>query len=162
VAYMILAVQFNSFRDPIAVLMALPFSVTGALVILWATNSSLNLYSFIGLIVLMGIAKKNSIMLVEFTTQIRENEKLGYREALLQACPVRLRPILMTSVATVAAAFPLIVGSGLGHETRQPMGLVIVGGTIVSTLFTLFAVPQFYLVLNQMRFKKTEKPNPSV
>ncbi|AGH96156.1 efflux RND transporter permease subunit [Pseudobdellovibrio exovorus] len=156
VAYMILAVQFNSFRDPIAVLMALPFSVTGAIIILWMFNSSLNLFSFIGLIVLMGIAKKNSIMLVEFTTQIREHDKLDYREALLKACPVRLRPILMTSVATVAAAFPLVVGGGMGHETRQPMGLVIIGGTIVSTIFTLFVVPQFYLVLNHMRFKKSE------
>lgn len=156
VAYMILAVQFNSFRDPIAVLMALPFSATGAFLILWMFDASLNLFSFIGLIVLMGIAKKNSIMLVEFTTQVREHDKLDYREALIKACPVRLRPILMTSVATVAAALPLVIGGGMGHETRMPMGLVIVGGTIVSTAFTLFVVPQFYLVLNQMRFRKKD------
>lgn len=156
VAYMILAIQFNSFRDPIAVLMALPFSASGAFMVLWATSISLNLFSFIGLIVLMGIAKKNSIMLVEFTTQILHSEKCSYIEALLKACPVRLRPILMTSAATVMAALPLVVGGGLGHETRMPMGLVIIGGTIVSTIFTLFVVPVFYLLLNQIRFRKKD------
>lgn len=155
VAYMILAVQFNSFRDPIAVLMSLPFSVTGAFLILWMMGSSLNLFSFIGLIVLMGIAKKNSIMLVEFTTQLKHDKNISYSEALLLACPIRLRPILMTSVATVMAALPLVVGGGLGHETRKPMGLVIVGGIIVSTTFTLFVVPVFYLILNNLRWKKT-------
>lgn len=151
VAYMILAVQFNSFRDPIAVLMSLPFSVTGALLILWITGTSLNLFSFIGLIVLMGIAKKNSIMLVEFTTHVKNEEKIGYAESLLKACPIRLRPILMTSVATIMAALPLVLGGGVGKETRLPMGLVIIGGTIVSTLFTLFVVPLFYLILNNLR-----------
>ncbi len=155
VAYMILAVQFNSFRDPIAVLMSLPFSITGAFLILWMMGSSLNLFSFIGLIVLMGIAKKNSIMLVEFTTHLKHDKNISYSEALLQACPIRLRPILMTSVATVMAALPLVVGGGLGHETRKPMGLVIVGGIIVSTTFTLFVVPVFYLILNELRWKKT-------
>jgi hydrophobe/amphiphile efflux-1 (HAE1) family protein len=157
VAYMILAVQFNSFRDPIAVLMSLPFSLTGAFLILWASNSSLNLFSFIGLIVLMGIAKKNSIMLVEFTTHQKHEHNLTFREALLKACPIRLRPILMTSTATVMAALPLVVGGGLGHETRQPMGLVIIGGIVVSTIFTLFVVPVFYLVLNQFKFFRREK-----
>lgn len=154
VAYMILAVQFNSFRDPIAVLMALPFSVTGAFIILWISNASLNLFSFIGLIVLMGIAKKNSIMLVEFTTQVLHEDKVSYSEALLKACPVRLRPILMTSTATVLAALPLVLGGGMGHETRRPMGLVIIGGTIVSTAFTLFVVPLFYLALNEIKLSK--------
>lgn len=154
VAYMILAIQFNSFRDPIAILMSLPFSVTGALLILWMLGSSLNLFSFIGLIVLMGIAKKNSIMLVEFTTQIKHQKDITYAAALLEACPVRLRPILMTSVATVMAALPLVIGGGLGHETRKPMGLVIIGGIIVSTAFTLFVVPVFYLILNEISVKK--------
>lgn len=154
VAYMILAVQFNSFRDPIAVLMSLPFSVSGAILILWSTQISLNLFSFIGLIVLMGIAKKNSIMLIEFTTQMLHRKQLSYTEAILEACPVRLRPILMTSVATIFAAAPLIFGHGLGHETRKPMGLVIIGGTIVSTIFTLFVVPLFYLAMRETKFFK--------
>ncbi len=152
VAYMILAIQFNSFIDPISVLMALPFSLSGALLILWMTNISLNLFSFIGLIVLMGIAKKNAIMLVEFTVQMAHRKKLSSTEALLEACPVRLRPVLMTSVATLCAALPLILGSSIGIETRRPMGLVIIGGTVISTVFTLYIVPVFYLLLS--RFKK--------
>lgn len=154
VAYLILAVQFDSFIHPISVLIALPFSVTGALVSLWMFNVSLNLFSFIGLIVLMGIAKKNSIMLVEFTNQIRKGHLDGKNEmpleSLLKACPVRLRPIIMTSVATVAAATPLILGSGIGIETRVPMGLSIIGGTIVSTILTLFVVPALYLMLTPL------------
>lgn len=155
VAYMILAVQFNSFVHPISILMALPFSVTGALLILWGTNTSLNLFSFIGIIVLMGIAKKNSILLVEFTNQTRKNEKsISIKDALVKACPVRLRPILMTSVATVAAATPLVIGNSMGQETRTPMGLTIIGGTIVSTILTLFVVPCIYLILSKLESKK--------
>ncbi len=150
VAYMILAVQFNSFIHPIPVLIALPFSVSGAFLALWAYGVSLNLFSFIGLIVLMGIAKKNSILLVEFTNHVRENERLEPRQALLKACPVRLRPIVMTSVATIAAAIPLVTGSALGSEARMPMGLTIIGGTIVSTLLTLVVVPALYLLLTRL------------
>ena len=155
VAYMILAAQFNSFIHPISVLMALPFSITGALLALWLFGNSLNLFSFIGLIVLMGIAKKNSIMLVEFTNQIRERKpNATITEAMLEACPVRLRPVLMTSFATVFAALPLVIGTGLGHEARTPMGLSIIGGTIVSTALTLFVVPCLYLVLAKLESKR--------
>lgn len=155
VAYMILAIQFNSFVHPITVLVALPFSVTGALIALWAFDVSLNLFSFIGLIVLMGIAKKNSILLVEFTNQFRHRQPdRPVAEALIDACPVRLRPILMTSVATVAAALPLAIGHGIGSETRLPMGLTIIGGTIVSTILTLFVVPSLYLVLVNVESKR--------
>lgn len=154
VAYMILAIQFNSFIQPISILMALPFSLTGALILLWMTNVSLNLFSFIGLIVLMGIAKKNSILLVEFTNHVRENDGIkDVREALLKACPVRLRPIIMTSVATIAAAVPLIFGNSIGQETRTPMGLTIAGGSLVSTIFTLYVVPCFYLLLSRLEKK---------
>lgn len=154
VAYMVLAVQFNSFIHPISVLIALPFSVTGALLALWAFGVSLNLFSFIGLIVLMGIAKKNSILLVEFTNHVRQHDpSTPVHRALLEGCPVRLRPILMTSVATVVAASPLIFGNSLGQETRTPMGLTIVGGTILSTVLTLFVVPCLYKVLSRL-----EKP----
>lgn len=155
VAYMILAVQFNSFVHPLSVLAALPFSVTGALLILWASGVSLNLFSFVGLIVLMGIAKKNSILLVEFTNQVRFKDKVSdVTEALLTASPVRLRPILMTSVATVAAALPLVIGNSIGQETRTPMGLTIIGGTVVSTVFTLFVIPCLYKLLTVFESKK--------
>lgn len=155
IAYMILAVQFNSFVHPVSVLVALPFSVTGALITLWLSGVSLNLFSFIGLIVLMGIAKKNSILLVEFTNHVRDGKEISVTRALIEACPVRLRPILMTSTATVIAALPLIIGNSIGQETRTPIGLTIVGGTIVSTIFTLFVVPCIYLLLT--RFEKRKR-----
>jgi hydrophobe/amphiphile efflux-1 (HAE1) family protein len=155
IAYMILAVQFNSFIHPVSILAALPFSLTGALLVLWGADSSLNLFSFIGLVVLMGIAKKNSILLVEFTNQVRHGGEKDVHKALVDACPVRLRPILMTSVATVAAAIPLVIGNTIGQETRTPMGLVIIGGTIVSTIFTLFVVPSLYKSLSWFESKQT-------
>jgi len=155
VAYMILAIQFNSFVHPVTVLVALPFSMTGALMTLWMTGVSLNLFSFIGIIVLMGIAKKNSILLVEFTNQVRlRDPSKTIKEALSQACPIRLRPVLMTSAATIAAAFPLIIGNSIGQETRTPMGLTIIGGTVVSTVFTLFVVPCVYLLLSRLETKR--------
>jgi hydrophobe/amphiphile efflux-1 (HAE1) family protein len=155
VAYMILAVQFNSFIHPLTVLVALPFSITGALLILWLSGVSLNLFSYIGIIVLMGIAKKNSILLVEFTNHVRQHQK-DVKLALIEGCPVRLRPILMTSVATIAAALPLIIGNSIGQETRTPMGLAIIGGTIVSTIFTLLVVPSLYYLLAKLESKKAK------
>ncbi|MCO5142254.1 MAG: efflux RND transporter permease subunit [Oligoflexia bacterium] len=153
VAYLILAVQFNSFIHPISVLMALPFSVSGAFLTLWLTNQSLSIFSFIGLIVLMGIAKKNSIMLVEFANQLREKDHSSVRDALIKSGEVRLRPILMTSIATIAAAIPLVMGTGLGHETRAPMGWAIIGGSLISTIFTLFVVPAIYELLTKLEKK---------
>ncbi len=156
VAYMILAVQYNSFLHPISVLMALPFGLTGALIALWITGQSLNLFSLIGVIVLMGIAKKNSIMLVEFTNQTREKVP-NPEEALLIACPVRLRPILMTSIATILAALPLLLKSGIGKETSSALALTVLGGTFVSTIFTLYIIPLIYDVLSPLeRSKKIE------
>ena len=146
VAYMVLATQFNAFTHPFTVLLALPFSVSGALAVLWIAGQTLNLYSFLGLILLMGIAKKNSIMLVDFTNQAREHG-MERHEALLWACPVRLRPILMTSVATIAGALPPALAIGPGAELQRPMALAVVGGMIVSTFLTLFVVPAAYSLI---------------
>src|SRR5205085_1560589 len=137
------ASQFNSFIHPVTVLMALPFSVSGAFLTLLLFHQSLNIYSFIGLILLMGIVKKNSILLVDFTNQVRDRG-IAVRPALLEACPIRLRPILMTSFATIAAALPLALAFGPGAETRVPTALAVVGGVLVSTLLTLFVVPCVY------------------
>lgn len=178
VAYMVLASQFNSFLQPISILLALPFSISGAFIALWVFGESLNLYSMIGILLLMGIAKKNSILLVEFTNKVRDGEaveeegaesthQLGQkvtdvREAQLIACPVRLRPILMTSVATIAAAMPLAIDHGPGSETRIPMGLAIIGGTLISTLFTLYVVPCAYnLFSNLETIDRDENGNPA-
>jgi HAE1 family hydrophobic/amphiphilic exporter-1 len=154
VAYMVLASQFNSFMHPFTVLLALPFSVTGAFAALFLSRSSLNLYSMIGLILLMGIVKKNSILLVDFTNVRRSQLGMGVREALLEACPIRLRPILMTSVATVAAAIPLALATGAGSETMKPMALAVIGGVTVSTLLTLFVVPCAYQILSRFELHR--------
>ncbi|MEI7851356.1 MAG: efflux RND transporter permease subunit [Kiritimatiellales bacterium] len=146
VAYMVLASQFNSFIHPFTVLLALPFSITGALITLWGTNQSLNLYSAIGIILLMGVVKKNSILLVEFMNRKRA-EGMPLKEAIITAAPIRLRPILMTSAATIAAALPIALGLGVGSETRQPMALAIIGGVFVSTVFTLLVVPCAYYLM---------------
>ena len=150
VAYMILASQFNSFLHPFTVLLALPFSLTGAFIALKLGGYSLSIYSMIGLILLMGIVKKNSILLVDFTNRRRHEGGLSVDAALLEACPIRLRPILMTSFATIAAAIPPALGYGPGAETRIPMALVVIGGVLLSTLLTLLVVPCAYSLLSRL------------
>lgn len=154
VAYMVLASQFNSFIDPISVLMALPFSVSGAFVALYYFHCSINVYSVIGLILLMGIVKKNSILLVDFTNQVLIEGTSSVHDALLKACPVRFRPIIMTSFATIAGAIPPALAIGPGAESRTPMAIAIIGGVFVSTLLTLYVVPCVYIVLS--RFSKKQ------
>lgn len=153
VAYMVLASQFNSYLHPFTVFFALPFSISGAFITLFAANQSLNIYSIIGVILLMGIVKKNSILLVDFTNQTRDHG-FDVKSSLLKACPVRLRPILMTSMSTVAAAIPPALAFGPGAETRIPMALSVIGGVIVSTLLTLFVVPCIYTVFSKFERKK--------
>ena len=145
VAYMVLASQFNSFLHPVTVLSILPLSVAGAAFALLATGRSLNIFSMIGLLLLMGIVKKNSIILVDYTNQLRERG-LDTLNALLKAGPVRLRPILMTSIATMMAAIPPAAGIGSGSEIRAPMAVAVIGGLIVATVLSLLVVPAFYLV----------------
>jgi HAE1 family hydrophobic/amphiphilic exporter-1 len=156
VAYMILASQFNSFLHPFTVLLALPFSLTGAFIALKLGGHSLSIYSMIGLILLMGIVKKNSILLVDFTNNRRREGGLGVDEALLEACPIRLRPILMTSFATIAAAIPPALGYGPGAETRIPMALVVIGGVLLSTLLTLLVVPCAYSLMAPLESRRHE------
>ncbi len=154
VAYMVLASQFNHMIHPFTVLLALPFSFSGAFIALLLGNHSLNIFSFIGLILLLGIVKKNSIMLVEFTNQMRERG-LSAVDALKEACPIRLRPIIMTSVSTVAAAVPAALALGPGAETRIPMAVAVIGGVVVSTILTLFVVPAAYLILVPFETKES-------
>lgn len=156
ISYMVLGVQFNSFLHPISVLIALPFSISGGLFALYLSNSSLNIYSMIGFVLLMGIVKKNSILLVDFTNQVRESGK-DIREALKIACPGRLRPILMTSFATIAGAIPPALAFGPGSESRAPMAIAVIGGVLLSTFLTLFAVPCVYVLLS--KFEKSNKSN---
>ncbi|MNS95279.1 Multidrug resistance protein MdtC [compost metagenome] len=135
--------------------MALPFSFSGAFFALLITGQSLNMYSMIGLLLLMGIVKKNSILLIEFTNTVRDRGTQGADNALIEACPVRLRPILMTSIATIAAAIPSATATGAGSETMRPMAICLIGGVIVSTALTLFVVPVVYSLVD--RFRKRDE-----
>jgi hydrophobe/amphiphile efflux-1 (HAE1) family protein len=152
VAYMVLASQFNSFLHPVTVLTILPLAVAGAVLGLLVSGKSLNLFSMIGLLLLMGIVKKNAILIVEYANQVREHEPtLGVVEAMRKAAPLRLRPILMTTVATMMSAVPPILGLGPGTETRSPMAAAVLGGLVVSTALSLLVVPAFYVVTDQAK-----------
>nr|HEX4315968.1 efflux RND transporter permease subunit [Kofleriaceae bacterium] len=153
VAYMVLASQFNSFLHPVTVLTILPLSLAGAMVALFVANKTLNVFSMIGLLLLMGIVKKNSIILVDYANEVRHKESLTAADAMKKAGPVRLRPILMTAVATMMAAVPSAMGLGPGAETRGPMADAIIGGLILSTILSLFVVPAFYVVADNIRSK---------
>ncbi|MBZ4374619.1 efflux RND transporter permease subunit [Corallococcus sp. AS-1-6] len=150
VAYMVLGAQFNSFLHPVTVLTILPLSVAGASFALLVTGNTLNIFSMIGLLLLMGIVKKNSIILVDYALQQRE---LGAdaMQAMLRAGPVRLRPILMTSTATMMSAVPAALALGAGSETRAPMSIAVLGGLSVSTVLSLLVVPAFYVVADRIK-----------
>jgi multidrug efflux pump subunit AcrB len=153
VAYMVLASQFNSFMHPVTVLTILPLSIAGAMFALFVANKTLNIFSMIGLLLLMGIVKKNSIILVDHANEVREKDHLDAFTAMLRAGPVRLRPILMTAVATLMAAVPSAMGFGPGSETRGPMADAVIGGLILSTALSLLVVPAFYVVVDKWRGK---------
>jgi len=154
-AYMILAAQFESFVHPITVLLSLPLSFVGAFGALFLTGKTLNIFSFIGLILLMGLVKKNAILLVDYTNVLRERG-LSRRDAILQAGPVRMRPILMTTFAMVFGMLPIALGVGEGAETRAPMGIAVIGGLLTSLILTLVVVPSAYDIFDdwQEYFKK--------
>jgi len=150
-AYMVLASQFNSLLHPITVLTILPLSIAGAMGALLIFGKTLNVFSMIGLLLLMGIVKKNSIMLVDYANEVRGTEGLDAKQAMLRAGPVRLRPILMTAMATMMAAIPAAIGLGEGSETRGPMAIAVIGGLVVSTVLSLFVVPAFYVVTDRAK-----------
>jgi multidrug efflux pump len=159
VAYMVLASQFNSLLHPVTVLTILPLSVAGAMFALFLAGKTLNIFSMIGLLLLMGIVKKNSIILVDYAIEIRKHEGLDASQAMLRAGPVRLRPILMTAVATLMAAVPSALGLGPGSETRGPMADAVIGGLILSTVLSLLVVPAFYVVADRTRSPRTQTAN---
>ena len=145
IAYMILASQFNSFKDPVTIITILPLSVAGAAFALLAAGQSLNIFSMIGLLLLMGIVKKNSIILVDYANAFR-TQGISARESMEKAGPIRLRPILMTATATLMASIPPALGLGSGSEIRMPMAIAIIGGLTLSTVLSLVVVPAFYVV----------------
>lgn len=144
--YLILAAQFESFRDPITIMVTVPLAIAGALLSLWLFNQTLNIFSQIGTIMLIGLVTKNGILIVEFANQLRESG-LSIAQSVQQASVSRLRPILMTSIATALGALPIAMALGAGAESRVGMGIVVVGGIMFSLILTLFIIPAVYLYL---------------
>ncbi|HEX7764888.1 MAG TPA: efflux RND transporter permease subunit, partial [Cellvibrio sp.] len=146
ITFLVLAAQFESYVHPFVIMLTVPLAIFGGMLGLYVTGSSLNLYSQIGLIMLVGLAAKNGILIVEFVNQLRDRG-VEFTEALLEASSARLRPILMTSLTAVAGAVPLVISSGAGAETRFVIGTVVIAGVIVATILTLFLVPVAYSLL---------------
>ncbi|MBZ9859451.1 efflux RND transporter permease subunit [Mesorhizobium sp. CA12] len=163
VIYLVLAAQFESFRDPLIIMMAVPLSIFGAIVPLNIGLGTLNIYTQVGLITLIGLITKHGILLVEFANQQREIHGMRRRDAIIASAKVRLRPILMTTAAMALGVVPLIVSSGAGAAARYSMGLVIFTGILVGTMFTLFVVPMFYTFIASKDLPHlAEKPDPKL
>ncbi|RUZ09631.1 multidrug efflux protein, partial [Mesorhizobium sp. M7A.F.Ca.CA.002.15.1.1] len=163
VIYLVLAAQFESFRDPLIIMMAVPLSIFGAIVPLNLGLGTLNIYTQVGLITLIGLITKHGILLVEFANQQREKHGMRRRDAIIASAKVRLRPILMTTAAMALGVVPLITSSGAGAAARYSMGLVIFTGILVGTIFTLFVVPMFYTFIASKDLPHlAEKPDPKL
>ncbi len=149
--YLILVMQFGSFLEPLAIMISLPLSLIGVMLALMFTNTTINIMSLIGVILLMGIVAKNAILLIDFAKWAREKDGMPRREALIQAGAIRLRPIMMTTLALIAGMIPVALGIGEGAEFRAPLGRAVIGGVITSTLLTLVVIPTFYEILDEWR-----------
>ncbi|MEO6740463.1 MAG: efflux RND transporter permease subunit [Chthoniobacteraceae bacterium] len=158
--YLILVAQFQSFLDPFIILLAVPTGLTGVLLTLWLTGTTMNVMSLMGIVMMVGIVVSNSILIVEFIRRLREDGK-PVREAVVMACRVRLRPVLMTSLATLIGLLPLALKLGTGSEAYAPLARVIIGGLAVSVVLTLFIVPAAYLLAHGRKEKPPAPPEPA-
>jgi multidrug efflux pump len=149
VIFLVLAAQFESFRDPLIVLVTVPMSICGALLFLNLGFATLNIYTQVGLVTLIGLISKHGILMVDFANHLRRQEKLSAREAIEQAAAIRLRPILMTTGAMVLGLIPLLIATGAGAESRYDIGLVIITGMLIGTLFTLLVLPTMYILISK-------------
>ena len=149
--YVLLGILYESFLHPITILTTLPSAALGAVMTLIVFDADLNVISLIGIILLIGIVKKNAIMMIDFALQAERERGLGSEDAIFQACVLRFRPILMTTAAALFGAVPLAFGTGIGSELRRPLGLTIIGGLIVSQVLTLYSTPVVYMMLDRLR-----------
>lgn len=149
VIYLVLAAQFESWRDPFIILVSVPMSVAGAMAFIVLGFASMNIYTQVGLITLIGVVSKNGILIVEFANQLQVDRGLNKRDAVIEAAAIRLRPIIMTSVALIFAMVPLLIAVGPGAESRFAIGLTISTGLGIGTLFTIFVLPAFYILLGR-------------
>jgi HAE1 family hydrophobic/amphiphilic exporter-1 len=153
VIYIVLGILYESFIHPLTILSALPLAGVGALITLRMFNAQLDIYSFVGLILLVGLVKKNGIIMIDFALEAQRVERKPPVDAIYEACIVRFRPIMMTTLAALVGTIPIAVGWGAGGESRQPLGLAVVGGLFFSQMLTLFVTPVFYLYMDSLQKK---------
>ncbi len=151
--YIVLGILYESLMHPLTIISTLPSASVGAMLALMMFHIDLNVISIIGIVLLIGIVKKNAIMMIDFALMAERNEGKSTSDAIFEACILRFRPILMTTMAAIFGALPLALGTGTGSELRRPLGITIVGGLILSQLITLYTTPVVYLTLDRIRLR---------